>query len=334
MGHWFAGRSVGSMGVSAVAVSPEHRSRGIAAELMRTVLEEGRREGFALSSLFPAAPPLYRSVGYEAAGSRVVYRFAIASLGEDARASKVRAVASTADEEAMRALYEARVRPLSGPTDRSRSSHFWQRVYDPAEGDARAYLVEGKSGLEGYVVVGERPSPEQVAARELPLRDLVATTPAAGARLLRFLADHRSIWRAATLVGGPSEPLFSLARDTRPDVTDLWRWMIRVLDVRAALEHRGWRSSVRGELPIDVRDPVLRENNRRWVLHVANGRAEVREGGSGALVLDVRGLAPLYSGFLTAEELQAMGLCGGSEEVLARASALFAGPAPWTPDFF
>jgi predicted acetyltransferase len=335
MGHWFAGRSVGSVGISAVAVSPEYRSHGIAAELMRTVLEEGRREGFALSSLFPAALPPYRAAGYEAAGTRFVYRVALSSLGTGAREPEMRAVASTADEEAMRAAYDARVRSLSGPTDRSRSSFFWPRVYDPAQKDGRAYLVEGKDGsVEGYVVVSESPTPEQLAARDLPLRDVVTTTPSAGRRLLRFLADHRSIWRSATFAGGPAEPLFLMARESRPEVTELWRWMLRILDVRAALEQRGWRSSVRGELHMDVRDPLLRENSRRWVLHVTNGRAHVGEGGSGALVLDVRGLAALYSGFTTAEELRAAGLCEGDDDVVATASALFAGPAPWTPDFF
>jgi predicted acetyltransferase len=110
--------------------------------------------------------------------------------------------------------------------------------------------------------------------------------------------------------------------------------MLRVVDVRAAFERRGWSPCVRGEIQLDLRDGLLRDNARRWVLEVDGGRAEVREGGSGALVLDPRGLAALYSGFLPAEELHAAGLCDGSAADLARASALFAGPAPWGADFF
>ena len=333
MGHWLGGRSVGCLGVSVVSVSPEHRSRGIATELMRTVLEEARRDGVAVSSLFPATFPLYRAAGYEGAGTRIVQRLALRSLGEGPTAPAMRA-ATAEDHAEIRRIYDARVRPLSGPTDRSRSPAFWSRVLDATSDDARAYLVEGEDGFEGYVVVTERPSPEQVAARELAVRDAVALSPAAASRILRFLADHRSIWRSATLASGPAEPLLLAARDTRPEIVEMQTWMVRILDVRTAFEQRGWRTAVRGELHLDVRDGLLRENARRWVLDVSYGRGHVREGGTGSLVIDVRGLAALFTGHLTAEELGSAGLCEGGQESLALATALFAGPAPWTPDFF
>jgi predicted acetyltransferase len=334
MGHWFAGRSVSCAGVSVVAVAPEHRSRGIATELMRTLLEETRREGTALSSLFPATFPLYRATGYETAGNRFVYRIALSALGSGARGPEVRAATSQADFEAIRAIYDARVRSNNGPTDRSRSPYFWQRIFEPLADDVRGYLVRGEHGFEGYAVLSHRLSPEQLASRDLPIRDLAFATPSAAARLFRLLGDHQSIYRSATLVAGPADPLLLLAREERPEVVETKRWMLRVLDVRAALEQRGWRGSARGELHLDVRDQLLRENSRRWVLEVAGGRAQVREGGDGALAIDVRGLASLYSGYLPAEELRAAGMCEGSKEALAEASALFAGPAPWTPDFF
>ncbi len=333
MGHWFGGRSVASLGITVVAVSPEHRSRGIATELMRTVLEEARRDGIALSTLFPATFPVYRAAGYETAGNRFVYRIPLTSLGAGAREPEMRAATSAADHAAIRSIYDSRVRTLSGPTDRTRAPYFWERLLDSAE-EARAFLVEGERGPEGYAVLSQRTPPASSHGPELPVRDAVACTPAAAARLLRFFADHRSISRTATFVGGPAEPLLLAAREERLEIAEMQRWMMRILDVRAALEQRGWRASARGELHFDVRDPLLRENGRRWVLDVSHGRGRVTEGGSGALTVDVRGLASLYSGYLTAEELHAAGLCEGADDTLAEASALFAGPAPWTPDFF
>ena len=110
--------------------------------------------------------------------------------------------------------------------------------------------------------------------------------------------------------------------------------MLRIVDVRRALERRGWSPHLRGELHLDVRDELLRDNARRWVLEVSGGHAEVREGGSGAVAIDMRGLAALYAGYLPAEELHVAGLCEGSEADLARASALFAAHAPWLADLF
>ena len=331
MGHWFGGRAVPCAGISAVAVATEHRSRGIAGEMMRTALEEARRDGIPLSSLYPATFPVYRAAGYETAGNRFVYRVPLTSLGPGAREPEVRE-ATAGDHATLRALYDARARCIAGAVERT--PYFWTRIFEPFGEEARSYLVGGDGEPEGYVVVSYRPAPSPLAPNDLPVRDVVARTPGAARRILRLLADHRSIARTATLTCGPGDPLLMHAREERLEVAEMQRWMLRVVDVRSALERRGWSPYVRGELQLDVRDPLLRDNARRWVLEVAGGRAQVREGGSGAVVLDVRGLASLYAGFLPAEELRVSGLCQGSDADLARASALFAGPAPWLADFF
>jgi predicted acetyltransferase len=342
MGHWFGGRAVPCWGISLVAIAPEHRSRGMAAELMRTALEEAHREGVALSSLYPATFPVYRAAGYETAGNRIVYRLALPPLrigagpgeggggsGEDCT---LRAATRADDPATLRSLYEERARHAAGAVDRT--AYFWQRVLDPPSGEeVQAYLVEGERRPEGYVVLSQGPAtPHQ--PMEVTVRDAVARTAPAGRRILRLLADHRSLVRSASLASGPGDPLLLVAREEPHEIADVLRWMVRVVDVRAALERRGWSPLVRGELHLDVRDGLLRENARRWVVEVADGKAEVREGGSGALAIDVRGLAALYTGFLPAEELRAAELCEGDNRELARASALFAGPAPWVADFY
>jgi predicted acetyltransferase len=331
MGHWFGGRVVPCTGISAVAVAPEHRSRGIAGELMRTALEEARRDGVPLSSLYPSTFPVYRAAGYETAGNRFVYRVPLANVASGGRELDVRE-ATAEDHPTLRALYDARARTVAAAVERTR--YFWTRIFEPLGEDARAYLVTGDAGPEGYVVVSYRPSPSPLAPSELPVRDIVARTPAAARRILRLLADHRSVARTATLAAGPGDPVLMQLREELPELADMQRWMLRVVDVRGALERRGWSPHVRGEIELDVRDALLPDNERRWVLEVAGGRAQVREGGSGAVVLDVRGLASLYAGFLPAEELRVAGLCEGSDANLAKASALFAGPAPWLADFF
>jgi predicted acetyltransferase len=160
MGHWFGGRAVPCVGISLVAVAPEHRSRGIGSELMRTALEEARRDGVALSSLFPATCPLYRAAGYQTAGTWTVYRMHIANLGSGARDCELR-VATSGDHATMHALYDTRARVLAAAVDRS--PYFWQRVLDPVGEEARAYVVEGPAGAEGYVVLSQRapPGPRQ-----------------------------------------------------------------------------------------------------------------------------------------------------------------------------
>jgi predicted acetyltransferase len=331
MGHWFGGRAVPCVGITAVSVAPEHRSRGIAGEMMRTALEEAQRDGVALSSLFPATYPVYRAAGYESAGNRLVYRIPLGQLGPGAKEPAVREVGS-GEHGLLRALYDARARTSAGLVERTR--YFWTRVHEPWKEDARAYVVEGDDGPEGYLVVWYQPLSSALAANEVNVRDVVVRTPAAAQRILRFLGDHRSIAKTVSLVAGPGDPLLLNLREERVEVTDVQRCMLRIVDVRAAMEKRGWSPAVRGEVHLAVRDAVLPHNARRWVLEVEGGRAEVREGGSGGLAIDVRGLASLYSGYLGAEELRVAGLCDGDDAELARASGLFAGPAPWLADHF
>jgi predicted acetyltransferase len=331
MGHWVGGEAVPSLGISGVAVAPEHRSGGVCGEMMRVALEEARRDGVPLSSLYPATFPVYRSAGYEVAGTRFVYRLVLASIGSATRELEVREVPSS-EYPAIRELYDANARTLTGAV--ARTPYFWTRIHEPFGEDARAFLVEGDEEPEGYAIVSYRPSASPLAPSDIPVRDAVARTPRAARRILRLLADHRSVARTASIAGGPGDPLLGHMVEPRLEVAEMQQWMLRVVDVRAALERRGWPASVRGELHLDVRDGLLRENGRRWVLEVGGGGAEVREGGSGAVALDVRGLAALYTGHLSGAGLRVAGLGDGRDEDLAKATALFAGPAPWAADFF
>jgi len=50
--------------------------------------------------------------------------------------------------------------------------------------------------------------------------------------------------------------------------------------------------------------------------------------------MDVRGLSPLYSGYLPPAALKAVGYLDGPDEDVALLATVFAGPAPWMPDHF
>jgi predicted acetyltransferase len=107
-----------------------------------------------------------------------------------------------------------------------------------------------------------------------------------------------------------------------------------VVDVGAALAARGYPAGVEAELHLAVADDVLPANNASFVLRVAKGRGEVAPGGSGSLRLDVRALAALFAGYRSPAQLRMSTDLVGSDQDLALAATLFAGPAPWMPDGF
>ena len=67
---------------------------------------------------------------------------------------------------------------------------------------------------------------------------------------------------------------------------------------------------------------------------MSGGRAQVSRGGSGAVALDERALASLYTGFFSPALLAREAILEGDASSLARLGALFAGSSPSLCDFF
>ena len=322
MGQWFAGRVVPMGGIASVAVAPEQRGTGAAASLMTSTLEELHADGFVLSVLFPAADGPYRRVGYERAGSYVGYRLPLRLMGELEPMLDIVRVESDGIGD-LRAVYDARARTTAGNLDRDEGLN--RNVFE----DAYVYSADRGREIEGYVAFTQ--SREGDMRYDLRCRDLVATTPEAARSLLAFCAGHRSMARDLLFHGAPNEPLLYHVSEQEATVTQTWSWMSRIVDVRGALEARAYPAGLDADVHLDVRDDVLGWNEGRFVLEVGDGHGKVRKGGRGRLGIDVRGLAALYTGHLTTGELASVGLADGADPP---ADAVFAGPAPWMPDFF
>jgi len=329
MGQWYGGRSVPIIGVGGVGVSPVHRGRGTATRLMQHMVREARASGAPLSVLYPATQPLYRRVGYEHAGTRNEIRIEVPPLDFGERTLALRPI-EEGDTPAIVRGYERHARHRTGWLDRGEFS--WDRVRNLRGEVAHGYLVEGDAGVEGHLYVIRRPLKDFKQA--LFLTDVVAHTPAAVRRILRFLGDHRSLAMEASWYGGVDDPLLLLLREQTYSVKLYMHWMLRVLDVASALEARGWPEGLSGALHLEVEDDLLPENGGRYVLDVSDGRATVRRGGDGRMRLHVRALAPLYSGLLQAEALRALGALEADDASVRVAGALFAGPPPSMRDMF
>jgi len=336
----FGGRPVKTAAIHAVGVDPPARGRGVARGLMRAVLAEAREHGFPLSTLFASSYALYRGVGYERAGAFFQAEAPLASLtslrrakhGEDGLA--VREL-DERDHDALAALHERTGRRRAGHV--TRGPFAWGRL-TRSGGDAvlHAWVVTRAEEPVGCVRWRQAPSATKGAPGgayyDLEVADLIAADAAVVRRILALLADHAALGGAARWPSGPDDP-FLLALPERAfalHLTDVW--MVRMLDVAAALRARGWPAGVSGELHLDVADDASSESPGRMVLSVADGEASVEPGGEGRLRLDARGLAPLFTGYADPHALRAAGWVDGPDDELDRAAALFAGPLPWLRD--
>ncbi len=327
--QWFGGRSIPCAAVAAVGIVPQARGGGAAEYQMRSLLKELRADGIPLACLFASTQQLYRKVGFEQAGSRYGYDLSMSSIGvrdHDLPVTEVPLDSSMPFEP----VAEKRARMTNGNLQRTHG--LWERLLQHPTGHQAGYIIGDPADPEGYLI--DRYCVDHEDVGHLYIRDMAALTPAAGRRLWTLIAGHRSTIPWVHWCGPAVEPLLCLTADCKKPSVELLRWMVRIVDVPQALTARGYAADVSGELHLDIRDELLPANNGRFILNVVGGQATVTSGGRGDLKADIRGLAPLYTAFLSPQALKSIGMLDADDQVLRIANNLFAGPEPWMPEIF
>jgi predicted acetyltransferase len=334
MRQWWRGRPVPMAGVSSVTVAPEYRGRGIGRLLMTALLDEIAVRGYPLSALFPATMPLYRSLGWELAGSRdtaviparsllrLVPPDAVASpdvAAPDPRLPELRR-AGPGDAEAVIALL-GRVHetardcgPVTWDTD---SAADW--LADPG---LYAYLAE--DGLLAYRW--------QRGNEELFVERAEAVSGPTVRALWTQLGSHASIADRVYAITGSASAFWWLARERDADIAHRFRWMLRVVDAPAAIAARGFPVATTLSVPLRIADDARPANSGRWQLSVAGGAGTLDPLGPGdpagtadsAVTLGARGLAALYAGTPLGTLRQAGLAVGGTAGDDAALDAAFA----------
>lgn len=329
MGQYFGGRSVRHLGIAAVAVAPEDRGRGYAKAMMQEAVRQAAAEGWAVMGLYASTHTLYRSVGFEHAGHRFQYTVPFVRIDASERAGEVVSLGEN-DMDELKACYARFASRFDGMMDRG--PYLWHRARKFRDENYSGFGVQGAAGLEGYVFLNQKRLPAGRA--EVSLTDFVFTTPSAGRRLWGFLADFSMMSEDLVFSGGPTHPALTLLNQQRHKVECKDSWLIRIADLKAALEERGYSPAVRAEVHLDVHDDLVSANTGKWVLRVEGGRARAERGGRGDLTLGVRGLATVYSGYYTPVQAALLGLVEGSEQALAATGSVFSAGTPWMSDMY
>jgi predicted acetyltransferase len=299
--------------------------------MMRQHLRETHDEGLPLSALYAANHALYRGVGYESAGSRLVIAITPDRIGITERGGSIRPL-HEADDATRRALYRRVATHRPGHLDRE--AGLWRRAtHNRDDQRLEAWLLLDDGGEPaGYVTLERRGG--AVIQQVLGVVDLVATSTWALRRLLCFLGDFASVVGEIQVVTGPGDPLQLVLAEPRMKVLEYSVMLLRVVSLVPALEGRSWPVAAAGRVELEVEDSLLPGNAGRWVLEVAGGAARVSRGGDGAIRVGPGGLAALYSGYLSPHAATQAGLLEGPEDQLAVLGGLLAGPTPWVMDAF
>ncbi len=328
-------------GLTAVAVQPTHRRRGILRALIERHFADCMGRGEAVSLLTASESSIYGRFGYGEATRRcelVIERRHADFLGPPAAGGRIRMVEGDEAGKLLPELFDRNRR--AQPGDITRSPVWWElQLRDPEwlrQGAGRRVDVvyEAEPGqAEGYATYRTKPKrTDGLPDATVTVDELVAPTPAAGDALWRFCL---SLDLASTihLHNRPvDEPLRWRLADPRrlrtTQVADmLWA---RLLDLPAALAARGYGVSDR--LVLGVHDPLVRRNEGRWALEVGpEGATCAPARADPDLVCDIVDLGATWLGGVSFTTLARAGRVAETRPgALARADRAFAStPAPW-----
>lgn len=322
--QWWHGRPQPMAGVAGVAVAPEARGRGVGRLIMRAVVERAVALGEAVSALYPATTPLYRSLGYEHAGARHVV---------DVPAEALRSIRPAGDVELRR----------MGPGDAAEVVSVLRRVHGAArssgpiswdEATWARLLADGDDFLylaaDGYVVYRWR-------GDDIRVDNLVAGSEATARALWSLVGTSSTIAERVSASVAPGDPMLWLLRERSKDAVTQVRWMFRVLDLPAAVERRGYPVPVTASAVVEVEDALRPGNAGRWRLEFQGGSGTATPLGAGpegepGPVLGANGLSALYAGVPSAT-LRRAGLMSGDERHDEALDVAFAAQ-PYMIDYF
>jgi predicted acetyltransferase len=117
--------------------------------------------------------------------------------------------------------------------------------------------------------------------------------------------------------------------------------MLRICDLKRAIEMRGWPRSTTATATLSVRDDVVDRNNGVWEISIAEGTGRAKRlsadpgaGPAEVVSSDIRGVVPMYTGLLSPAQARLAGFVSGSDRAIDALGSIFRSGSPWTSDFF
>jgi predicted acetyltransferase len=337
--RWFGGRGLACSGIWGVVTEPERRGAGLASACLGALMDDARRRGAPLTSLFPAVLEPYRRMGYELAGTFDEHQIALDDLpvvdAEDL--PRVELADVDRDLDAIRAAYGRWVRSRNGTIEPD--ADFWRDrvIVRPWDEAARAIVIRDGDGVTGFAAFTRSPDASgHLGEIGFGLRcSMFFTTNNRALRaFIAYARGYRGVGRWLRWGGAPNDPLTLLVGVQAVADARRYRWMLRILDVAAAFEGRGY-PRVDAEATFAVEDPRYPENAGPWRITVSAGEAKIGPADRhDRRPIPIGALSSFYAGYLRPHDAVALGLFDADDPAVDAFSVMLAGADPWCPFFF
>ncbi len=333
-------------GLTAIAVLPTYRRRGILRAVIARHFEDVAERGEVVSVLIASEAAIYGRFGYGMAtmtADMEIDTHGATLLRPPPTTGRLRLLEAKERAAVVRPFYDRFRR--AQPGELSRVDWWWEMfTSDPewrhqGETDRQEVVFESEPGqVDGWLSYRVKEHWEQgIPGNLVKAQQLFALTPRAEAALLSYCLDldlARTVEFQTRPVDEPLRWYLANPRLLRTTLLADHLWL-RLLDLPAALEAR--RYATDGGLVLEVADALRPQNQGRWLLEGGpDGASCQRTSRSADLALDVADLGAAYLG---GTRLATLGRTGRASELtrgaLVRADAMLTcDPPPWTTTYF
>lgn len=326
-------------GVAAVATFPEARNRGLVRDLMTKAHEQMRDEGRPLAVLMPFKASFYARMGYADTFFQHRIEFAPGQLARPGRTrATVRAVDGVKVWRTIEDLHQRCNAHRLGTVKRDATYLRW-RWLRTAKGLRRVYLIENGNEPVGFIIATLIPT-SQTETPDLHINHAVWADSDALRAILAYIRSHVDQVLKVHWMLPVDVDLFPFFSDDRVKVELHQKMMLKLVDLKAAIERRSYPAGLSGGVVLDVAgDPTSAWNGGKWRVTWDNGRAEVKRNQRSATRLslvrcDINTLAVIYSGYRNATSLHHDGLLNAPEKARAVLDTAFPAGQPFMQEWF
>ncbi len=312
------GGTIPTAGLTWVAVHQGHRRRGLLTAMIDDHFARSRARGEAVSALYAAEPEIYQRFGYGRASHDLRVKLERGVALREVPGSEDLTVTLDTSSLAkhgpiVRAFQASYARPgtMTVIPDELLANILDDPESDREGAEARRFAaVRDGDQVVAWATFRRKGTWEDFRPDGIASVDAWgAATPAASRRLWSVLTDLDLMVATKAWAIAVDDPLVHLLvneRAANPLVTDnVW---VRILDVKAALEGRGYEADA--DVVLSITDLQVQENAGLWRVRIDGGVATVEQapGATADLTVCIQELGAAYLGGVRIEALVAAGL--------------------------
>ena len=302
------GTKVAAGGVGGVAVDLMHKKEHVARDMMAFYLDHYYKKGAPMAVLWPFHAEFYRKMGFGLGARMYQYRVKTSSFPQGESKKHVRYLAQD-DIPEINDCYNRFVEQRTGMIEETEAG--WRHLLTNYK-NIRLAGYDDNGVIRGYLVYRFQPNnPRKFLDDELSVIQMVYETPDVLSELLTFLRSQLDQVKQV-IFHTPEDEFYYLLSDPYNDSGNLISptyqeshtagvgIMYRVLNSRKLFELLGDHSfgGVTIRLKLTVRDSFFPENDGSLVLHVADGRVSITDGGEFdvEISLDIAEFSSMFMG--------------------------------------